>query len=134
MSDLSTLIERVRGLDGPDREVDALIWGEFDFGREDRELDARWSARVPAYTASLDAVVALIEKRLPDGLWDVNGYGAAIVYPKWITGDVDTQYAETAQSPALALLLAFLVAVENERPAATTSPTPAKRCRDLTNP
>ncbi len=125
---ISALISRVRAASGPDREIDGAIMKAVDpenwknarhraalpSGAPPKTVDRDALRYAPSYTASLDAVVALIEKRLPDGLWDVNGYGAAIVYPKWITGDVDTKYAETASSPALALLLAFLTAVEGE--------------------
>jgi hypothetical protein len=56
MTNLSPLIERVRGLTGPDREVDAVVF-EFFGGLS-------WVVP-PAYTASLDAVVSLIERELP---------------------------------------------------------------------
>ena len=63
MSDLSTLIERVRGLKGGDRETDFAIWVALENG-----------SVVPAsprylygdyYTSSIDAVLSLIEKKLP---------------------------------------------------------------------
>ncbi len=117
MTDLTNLIERARGLEGPDREVDAAIH-EALVGPVIRfPLSGPWQANgisaVPAYTASLDAVVALIEKELPDALWDVNGYGAASIAPRWLAGKKHT-LSETGTSPALALLLAFLTAMKEK--------------------
>ncbi len=107
---IPALIEKLRGLEGPSPELDAEIWAEFDFMRETRQMDRNWPALVPTYTASPDAVVALIEREMPKCLCDMNTFGAAAIYPNWLIGDVDTKYAATAETPALALLIAFLEA------------------------
>ena len=70
------LIERVRGLTGPDRFVDldiAIATGVLPaevakYGPHLRRIEAR---RVDPYTASLDAAVALVERALPDHPWHV---------------------------------------------------------------
>jgi len=64
----------------------------------------------PAYTASLDAVVSLIERELPHGydLWAREGSSVAMIY--W---SEDDGCKATAKTPALALLLAFLTAIKD---------------------
>ena len=97
------LVDRVKGLVGPDREVDCLIWAHFD-GRTVREEDNAILARnnrpphdecllgridpgkhqrnfteawarppVPNYTGSIDAAVALIERVMPKWRWTLYG-------------------------------------------------------------
>lgn len=132
---IPALIEKLSGLKGPDREVDALLWAWLD-GRSVREdRDALFGKRrepphdecllgwrampvepficadyIPAYTGSLDAVTALIER---DGTWDWsifrdNGEAIAGVQPASEDGcDCADAHALT---PALALLIAFLEA------------------------
>lgn len=107
MSDITEIIEHVATCAVPDRVIDGEIffifeWAEKGNGRE-----------VPEYTASLDAVVALIEKAMPGALWEVNGYGAACVYPHWAAGDAETKFSETNKEAHIALLLAFLRAKES---------------------
>lgn len=64
---LDTLIERVRGLEGPDREVDGEVW-RCIHGDAPRGLKY---GNVPKLTASLDAVVSLIERELPGRLREI---------------------------------------------------------------
>jgi hypothetical protein len=70
MRDLVGLIERVEKLTGPDTEVDGAIgdwlwdqghepWGCYDYGGNGPYI---------AFTASLDAAVALVDRMLPDNL------------------------------------------------------------------
>lgn len=73
MPDLSTLIERVEALTGPSRDADyriekaivrpgefpaSEIWPPFMVG-------SKFDRSIPAYTASIDAAVALVERVLP---------------------------------------------------------------------
>lgn len=124
---LTTLIDRVRGLTGPDREVDAMIYHCFPSYVDDRghtflsrDIDAQIvvyvktengtvSPPVPAYTASLDAVVSLIERELPGHGWFVDSANCAGVHE--FGGPV-----QRGNTPALALLLAFLTAMKERRP------------------
>lgn len=85
MTDLSALIERVRRLEGPDRETDADVFqllGGDAWGKAYRRATqpsgcphkmAIAGARrcAPTYTASLDVVVDLIERELPGWAWKV---------------------------------------------------------------
>lgn len=121
MTNLSTLIERVRGLTGPDREVDiAIVKALYPFIGECSPLCADdepifwrepfYKQPCPPLTASLDAIVALIER---DGAWDWsifrdNGEVIAGVQPAPEGGcDIADAHAPT---PAIALLIAFLEA------------------------
>lgn len=78
MSALAELIARVEGLKGPDREVDAhvavAIYGgaRIDDGGKYPGwwfTDLTEHLKAPRYTASIDAVVALIERELPGWWW-----------------------------------------------------------------
>lgn len=70
MTDLTELIERVRNASGPDREIDldiAIVCGIVDpevakYGPYLRRAERR---RVDPFTSSIEAITALIEKRLP---------------------------------------------------------------------
>lgn len=98
MSEIDMLIERVKGLSGPDREVDGLIFGwlhntepcgtfmcgfdeeKFQFRHPDDPKEGRYRAwyvkgvDLPSYTGSIDAAVALVERVLP-GAWYLLGKG-----------------------------------------------------------
>lgn len=127
MTSLPALIEKLSGLKGPDREVDAEIATAaagyvYEKRKGDREAwfyapDGRryqlyryGSECLPRFTGSLDAVTDLIMREMPKCLCDMNTFGAAAIYPNWLIGDGDTKYAATAETPALALLIAFLKA------------------------
>ena len=152
MSDLDALIERVEAATGPDREIDAVVWRvvlmpqlpfyrEFD-GRV--MLDVRhglgeggpdWrhpspydqSRYPPNYTASLDAALTLMERKLPGWMvvnlseWEnermrARGRWMAQLKPIGAQGDlrVVTAYCQHAPSPALALISALLRALKSE--------------------
>lgn len=121
MTTLPALIEKLRGLKDPDREVDiAIVKALYPFIGECSPLcegDEPIFWDVPFYkqpcpplTASLDAVVDLIER---EGAWDWsihcdNGEAIAGVQPASEDGcDCADAHAPT---PALALLIAFLEA------------------------
>jgi len=121
---LDTIIDRVRGLDGPDREVDRdvhvlLVGPVIDF-----PLSGPWQengiAAVPAYTASLDAVVSLIERELPGKHWSISkSYGPHSPMRSFGDGDFDAkcgswgdQKRAAHDAPTLALLLAFLTVMK----------------------
>ncbi len=87
---IEALIERLEGLSGPDRETDCAIgvatgqfeartsrrpYVEFDYCYEDDDGNLivpgyGGDQLVPAYSASLDAAIALVEKVLPG--WLIN--------------------------------------------------------------
>ena len=123
MSELRALRERVEKAEGPDRELDADIF--FALNPEIQELRPHFSAGqvaaiVPELTASIDAAVALIERKLPGYGFEVlasdrDSYRAA-VWP-WISSrgtraQIGHQHSY-AKTPALALIAALLSALES---------------------
>ena len=130
MTDLPSLIVRVERLEGPDREVDLEIARALvpdvictrlvRWPPPEREEDfTHWE-----YTASLDAVVALAERVLPAL---APAIGMNVHHRYWhgrlsfvrADGDVDG-YSADAPTPALALLLALLRAVQAQQNKETT--------------
>lgn len=142
-SALVGLLERVEGSTGPDREIDCHVWahdlglslewqgtslvagvegviGWIDPGEHSRNFYTNRSERgpgsIPAYTASLDAALALVGRVLPGWRWmvrrvypeDSGPLYAAYVMPAddRAIGDVPS-----APTPALALIKALLRAL-----------------------
>jgi hypothetical protein len=117
--DLAERCEKAKGLD---RETDGDIahaakqfvdylprvperpwlWAEF-VDPDDWEC---WEA--PEYTASLDAITALIERELPGYSWRLLKGQRYITAELWLSGDCDGHlWALDAATPALALCAAF---------------------------
>lgn len=137
MSTLTELRDRVAALKGPDREVDEAVF-MLDRGYTRLSHDPydsagprcyAWSeagyvgeinSRFPAYTASVDAVLSLIERTLPGWFWDValgievdgdGPYWAELYDLTTDRGHFDGDPNEYGgRTPALALLLALLEA------------------------
>lgn len=124
----ANLLSRLQGLTAPDREVDALIMGAcFEWAKPEPPYLAPhcvgdqpiyWHAPEPYYkrpapelTASLDAVVALCERVLPgwDGFAPINATGEAWVWP---SGGMSRGHRANGPTPAIALLIAILTALE----------------------
>jgi hypothetical protein len=126
------LVERLEKATGPDREIDGLIvltfygW-TFQKMKGDscpywREQNAEWYQRKkdgpPKVTASLDAALALVERVLPGWFPSI---GQNIHYGHWrgsvriveeTNGDITSFDGEHRTSPALALCLAALKAIQ----------------------
>lgn len=118
---LADIISRIERATGPDRELDVDLMAAFlprhkvttEVGFEElirvawawdsREGIWREVERIP-YTASVDAVLALMQRALPDAFWLVDKQCFASV------GDGRGK----AATPALALLLALLRAYQKE--------------------
>ena len=136
------LIEKLEKAEGPSRELDAQIWLETSPGvtrsvqhvvsatgawppydiDETRDETGRLIT-VPAYTASIDAAVALAERVLPG--WRIctefgQNYSIAQFKRGW--GPARTEYLGMATTEraddeiALALCLAILKAIQEHRP------------------
>lgn len=141
MTDLPTLLERVKAASGPDRELDADIHLVFQSPSASTEA-GRWrkpillerehqrpgileyvkisgvSARpAPTFTASLDAVIAMAERVLPGMHWRIEKTceypGLAFRAHKYTgwCGDYGSPKREEGATPALALLAATIQAV-----------------------
>lgn len=100
---MTNLSERVMSLSGPDREVDAEIW---------RIIHPTSQYRLaPSYTASIDAAMTLV----PEGhkYWNLGGSPTRGFAGAGLYGAViDDQFYGEAQTPALALCAAALLARE----------------------
>ncbi len=166
MMEASELIERLEKATGPDREIDALLWAHFDnrvvriaYGeviarKRDSLDDVRLGFVDPtplrsnfygwdgeAYTASIDAALALVERVLPGFAYGLRTCAVWAPHHQWAgkpvweavvtdMGDCDCYYPwgdpdETDDvveheashcSPALALCLALLRASPTEEP------------------
>lgn len=137
MTDLLTLSRRVSEADGPSRELDVATgiatrkffvsdkldgWGNPLIGRIDRDGsictpgNGGPDALVPHYTASLDAVAALIAERLPGFKWSLHKSESPYVAGVTKEAPVRTMpHMGVAKTPALALLSAALLAIHERK-------------------
>lgn len=141
MADLAALIERLEKLTGPSKEVNWLIADQFGMVPEHsireigfdyewfrhpgefvlwKALDAEgrsvtyWLA--PEYTASLDAVIALIERELPGwriemriGEWPPHYPGGVVLWNNDTKAKTSVfGIAAKGATPAIALMIALL--------------------------
>ena len=136
MSDLLELLERVKAAAGPDRELDAAITIALGDGpgegwtliTQDKpgvfNMDAgRWingcRIRTPKpFTASIDAALALVERKLPDFAYQLtNDYGGLNrVHINVAPGcegfpPAGMNVSEDAETMPLAILVALLTAL-----------------------
>lgn len=133
MTTLSELSRRVSEAEGPSRELDVEIWLALD-GRNTRkqwsyvheatgktcEIDETRDATrrlitVPEYTASLDAVAALIAEKLPGCGWQIGQTEEDMDFRCWARvlkrSALFAPPNGVAKTPALALLAAALLAI-----------------------
>jgi len=139
MIDLTTLSRRVSEADGPSRELDAKVaeaigwrashdpWWNWHEGprydppgdewciRRDGRNDLACNEALPAFTASIDAVAALIAEKLPANWHWLAGH-AGDAFPGMFTGMIMPpglafEMTVFAKTPALALLSAALLAI-----------------------
>lgn len=105
MTDLNTLADRIESLTGPSREVDL----EIHNSPFPPSLHYRLSANTPAFTASLDAAMALV----PEGLGreafflQRNSHGQCFA-DVWTDAEFNRYVKGKAATPALALCAAAL--------------------------
>jgi len=125
---LRELLERVRKAEGPDRELDAELAICFGWQYRSRKGRGRewlddsfgsvetWVRQPPAFTASLDAITALIERELPGQAWTL---GKNVHYHYWqctfIALDENGNpfglaSSHAAATPEIAMVAAFLSA------------------------
>lgn len=129
MSELQELIGRVEKATGPDREIDARVTVHFDTQTRlpnDGIVGPGWVIKAdhgyiqsPHYTASLDAVVQLVERELPGWNWerriDSGNMFMRLISPEYERFEfMGARNPHTGgwchAAPPLALLLAFLKA------------------------
>nr|WP_313022899.1 hypothetical protein [Brucella intermedia] len=129
-----TLITRLSKLDAPDREADAEIYIRFNIpaeraGRIDYSngMVGWWpkdgpyvsAVTVPAYTASIDAVIALAERVLPGKarkiVWQ-EGKAIVVISQAARLHVVAPTIVQTHSSAAIAACIAILRAKEASKP------------------
>ncbi len=78
MSGLAVLLSKVEAASGRDREIDVALHEMaglafvMEYWSEASTEQTRNLSYVPQYTSSIDAAVALIERRLPEWAWAVS--------------------------------------------------------------
>lgn len=124
------LLARVEAATGPDRELDAALWLDFTPGATRRASTVKSSKGlwpdytidetreaggalivVPAYTASLDAALALVERVLPGWVWSVGNLASGGGQAYLMRAQSAALIGGKASTPALALLAAMLKAL-----------------------
>lgn len=137
---MTSLQDRVREATGPDRELDAAICKALDpvewaqacqaaegpHGAPSDVIERDAGRYTPAYTASPDAALALVERVLPGWThWTLSrgceGYYVKIAPRSWNPNhdqdatDVGGVMVGQIATPALALLAALLTATDEDR-------------------
>jgi hypothetical protein len=131
---------RVAALTGPSREVDAEVCAALRFYPGSLTWVHKWAGEwrainglvhllgdhgsggnfTPApVTSSVDAVLGLIERKLPGWAWYVSrGSGGGILPSSAMVWNIDGDGPEEqfAPTPALALLLALLASLQSQEP------------------
>ncbi|CAN7519890.1 hypothetical protein [Brucella pseudogrignonensis] len=122
-----TLIERLSKLDGPDREVDAEVYIQFNIpaeraGRIDyaHGMVGWWpkdgtyvsAVTVPAYTASVDAALALAERLFPGTEYEFTNLYNIVRVTIEMNGKYGGFHGEHVNSLPIALCIAILRAKE----------------------
>lgn len=137
--DLKALLERVRNATGPDRGLDGLLARDVEgwiphFALEGEDIiDWPWmgghwhlpgdpdaddcqqapSDEPPAYTASIDAALALVERVLPGWQWCLNRLGRPMAL---VNNGPGVQFeCERAETMPLAILTSLLLALTSNQ-------------------
>lgn len=116
MTDLSDLIERVRKAEGTDRQLDYALFCHF----APMEVASAWHPlHGHKYTSSLDAITALIEKKLPGAKKSLTelvvGWSSSVLILDAVDGSaVAEDFHADAPTAPLALCLAFLLAIQSQ--------------------
>ena len=112
--DPNALIERLKRAQGPDPELDRLLWAAARADREAQPHPAEDAAY--AFTGSLDAIHWLVSTRLPDWSGSVSfTRGVAIQSAGLWRSEPRANCVGTAATPVLALCAAFVQALMTER-------------------
>lgn len=112
MGSYSALIERLEAVTGPNRELDDAIWQALCW----EELWRTFS-KGTAFTASIDAALALVEAKLPDWTaWELCSRGGkqrfVFELSKLLDDHQETYEVGRSRHPPLAILIALLRALE----------------------
>lgn len=121
----SELIAALREAKAGSRELDAAMWEAATGGVPEHddwddtctvslgESDLWDCVPLPCVTTSLDAITGLIERVLPECFWAAESHRkSASVYT--VDGGIDGEAIGGVSTPALALCLALLLALETK--------------------
>ncbi len=131
MSTIDELIERVEKATGPDRGIDAAMfrvdqpdlarsspWPQFTIDQDEGRDDFK---AIPRYTASIDAALALMERKLPG--WRISmdqmedGWDTDLSEP----GNRSGVFNATRKTLPLAIILALLIALRSLRQSSSSN-------------
>ena len=117
--DPDSLVERLKRAQGPDPELDRLIWTIAHAGREAPHDAAGGSQDATyAFTGSLDAAYWLVSTRLPNWSGSVSFTRGVTVQSAGLwRAEPRANCVGTAATPALALCVALVQALTAERDA-----------------
>jgi hypothetical protein len=109
------LAERCEGATGPDRDLDCALYALVRRHMnpvallESFRREISIQSMVDCFTASLDAITALIERELPGWEWQANGNRGKPKSLAWVYSGSqhDKVHKSYAATPALALCAAF---------------------------
>lgn len=129
MTDLEGLVERLREAKGPDREIDGDLFFELDpefpnFAMHMSALPdpatfatgAYTSVKAPAYTSSIDAALALVERVLPGWRYDLHSPRFGTPFEAVLMdgdGAARKIVVSTAPTAPIAILAALLTAKDS---------------------
>lgn len=128
MTDLPSLIERLKAAEGPSRELDFDIASALGLCQTRNGVAYQWSEAgstsylyyPPEFTASLDATIALVERKLPGWSFGfiadphVSNVLAWVEPESHYEGRHGGRYSSKTTTPALALLAALLTALQEQ--------------------
>jgi hypothetical protein len=117
MTDLKALMERVESGAGADRELDLLVVSQITGKSPNIGCPAEWldERELLPITSSLDAVLALIETKLPGWHWSVAALAGDHYRGNLVSHAHKVEVYKLASSPARALLAAALRAIQESR-------------------
>lgn len=118
MIDLKELLERIKAASGAERDLDGLIFVTLKLdpnlsnlaGHPGFVLDGSRNAfSVPAYTKSIDAALALVERVLPEHDWILGHTNSGLTIHCQL--GPSKEHMEFGANPPLAILSALLTAL-----------------------
>lgn len=127
MAKFTSLIAKLAAAKEGSRELDRLVFDATTngvFGPENSDLwcySGSWASRAPAhFTTSVDAALALIEKRLPGALYRMEKMGdvgrRAYGHPCWATCGLSGRQEEAvAATMPVAICIALLTALSRSQ-------------------
>ncbi len=111
VSDMVELLRRVEAATGPDRKLDRALAALF--GADVTQVGTNTIHRIGAYTASIDAALALVERMLPGWYWRIDRplSGPSAELAEFADGPQPSSLKRAFMADAPTVPLAILVAL-----------------------